>query len=193
MSVALATAAALSIAAACAPSVDAHMMAGIARHESGLRPLAIHDNSTGESVFPDDKAAAIHTAESLIGQGHSLDLGLFQINSANLGWLGLTVPAAFNPCRSAAAAAAVLTAFSRYNTGDATKGVVSGYAGAVVRAIDQVKAGDAAPIKAQLSSSHIRKPELRPPADSIFMAPALDSNGGQAINTSTHQATERKD
>jgi type IV secretion system protein VirB1 len=169
------------------------MLAGIAEHESGLRPFAIHDNATGQSVFPDDKAAAIATAESLISQGHSVDLGLFQINSANLGWLDLTVPAAFNPCRSAQAGAAVLTAFSRYNTGDAKKGIANGYAEGVTRAIERVKAGDAEPMKAQPASSRSHRLILNPPADSIFLAPALDSDGGQAMMASLPQPLERKD
>jgi soluble lytic murein transglycosylase-like protein len=45
----------------------------------------------------------------LIRQGYNIDLGLGQINSANLGWLGLSVEDAFEPCRNLAAAARVLT------------------------------------------------------------------------------------
>jgi hypothetical protein len=39
--------AALSIAVACAPSVDPHMIVAIGQHESGLDPLTIHDNTAG--------------------------------------------------------------------------------------------------------------------------------------------------
>lgn len=116
------------------------MLAGIAQHESGLHPLAIHDNTARKTTFPGDKAAAISTASALIKRGHSVDLGLFQINSGNFGWLGLTVEAAFDPCQSAAAGAKVLTAFSRYNTGSPEKGIANGYAAGVMNAVQRVKA-----------------------------------------------------
>lgn len=54
-----------------------------------------------------------------------------QINSANFGWLGLTMMDALDPCRSIAAGAEVLTAYSRYNTGSPTRGIKNGYAASV--------------------------------------------------------------
>lgn len=135
----LTASAVLSIAAACAPSVDAHMLTGLVLHESGGHAFAIHDNTTGKSLVPPAKAAAISTAQALIAQGHSIDVGLAQINSGNFAWLGLDVAAAFDPCRSIAAGAEVLTAYSRYNTGSPTRGVANGYAQSVVAAVHAVK------------------------------------------------------
>ena len=91
-----------------------------------------------------------------------------QVNSANFAVLGLTLEAAFDPCKSVAAGAAVLAggyvggtthegqqtalrvAISKYNTGDAQRGFANGYvhkvelaAAYVVPALD-VGAGPAA-------------------------------------------------
>ena len=68
--------------------------------------------------------------------GHSVDLGLMQINSANLARLGLSIADAFDACRSIKAGAQMLEAdyraamrdaLSRYNTGDPVRGIVNGY------------------------------------------------------------------
>ena len=57
-----------------------------------------------------------------------------QINQRNFGWLGLATGDAFEPCRSLAAGAAVLTAFSRYNTGSPRAGFDNGYVARVLAA-----------------------------------------------------------
>ena len=62
-----------------------------------------------------------------------------QINRGNFAWLGLTVDAAFDPCRSIAAGAAVLTQISRYNTGSPTAGFRNGYVARVLAADQKVK------------------------------------------------------
>jgi hypothetical protein len=73
-----------------------------------------------------------------------------QINQQNFGWLGLAAGHAFEPCRSLAAGAAVLTAFSRYNTGSPRAGFDNGYvarvlaAGRDARAAKTALAGDKA-------------------------------------------------
>ncbi|MGC9271898.1 transglycosylase SLT domain-containing protein, partial [Acidiphilium sp.] len=93
---------------------------------------------------------AIQIARHLIAAGHSVDLGLMQINSANLTRFGLTLRSAFNPCASLSAAglllardyqpaespgtdqAALQIAFSRYNTGSPVQGFQNGYVQRVV-------------------------------------------------------------
>ena len=133
------------IALACAPSVHVDTLAAIARTESGFDALALHDNTTGRRHRPRSRDGAITLATTLLRQGHSLDLGLMQVNSANLLRLGLTVENAFDPCRNLAAGAQVLVdgyqpperggdsqphllkALSRYNTGHPTRGVANGY------------------------------------------------------------------
>src|SRR5690242_14423813 len=74
----------------CVPPSIAQAMTGIALHESGLDPTRIQFNRNG-----------------------TFDAGLTQVNSANFGWLGLTLQDALNPCKNLAAGAKVLLA--RYN------------------------------------------------------------------------------
>ena len=156
------------LALRCGPSVAPSTLASIARTESGFQPLSINDNTTKTSGVPATRDIAIQIASKLLEAGHSVDVGIMQINSGNFGRLGLTLEAAFDPCRSVAAAAVILVgdyaggdthegqqaalrvALSRYNTGDAQRGFANGYvhkvelaARHVVPAID-VGAGPAA-------------------------------------------------
>ncbi|MEA2754399.1 MAG: type secretion system protein VirB1 [Aliidongia sp.] len=139
------------IADRCAPAVAPETLAAVAGAESGFFRLAVHDNTTGASVRSDSEADAIGTASRLIDAGHSLDLGLMQINMANFALLGLTVETAFQPCRSVAAAAWLLSegyvggathaeqqaalraALSQYNTGDPVRGFANGYVARIER------------------------------------------------------------
>lgn len=138
----------LALATRCAPEVAAGTLAAVAGAESGFNTLAIHDNTTHRNVAVRDKAGAIVIAARLIAAGHSVDLGLMQIDSGNLAGLGLTVRAAFDACASVRAAgrllaadyrpggkgrqAALLEALSRYNTGNAWRGFQNGYVRRVV-------------------------------------------------------------
>lgn len=145
-----------TLAARCAPSIAPATLLAVVKAESGFDPLAIGVNGPGggpvRSRRPEE---AVRRAKALIATGRSVDLGLGQINSRNLGWLGLTVEAAFDPCRNLAAAARVLedgwrragsaapqarlrTALSFYNTGHPTRGARNGYVARVVRAAAQV-------------------------------------------------------
>lgn len=120
------------LAASCAPGVAAETLSAIARTESSFDPFVIGDNTTRRSHRPQDQAEAIRTATTLLAAGHSLDLGIMQINNSNLNWVGLTVETAFDPCENIRAGATVLTAFSRYNTGSPTRGFRNGYVQRVV-------------------------------------------------------------
>jgi type IV secretion system protein VirB1 len=83
------------------------------------------------------------TARRLIAAGSRIDAGLAQINSENWDWLGLDAKTVFDPCANLAAAETVLfdaylrppftleAAISRYNSGDARRGVANGYVGRV--------------------------------------------------------------
>lgn len=121
-----------TLAATCAPQVAPTTLAAIAKTESGLDPFAIGDNTAHRSYHPPAKAEAMALAARLAAEGHDLDLGLMQINRRNFGWLGLAARDAFEPCRSLAAGAAVLTAFSRYNTGSPRAGLENGYVARVL-------------------------------------------------------------
>jgi type IV secretion system protein VirB1 len=143
---ALSVPAALAIALHCAPALDPAMLVGIARQESALDPLTLRDDSTGEVLRGAGVAAG---AQRRIAAGHSVDLGLWQINSRNLPLLGLSVAEAFEPCPAAAAAARLIELYSRYNTGSAKRGIANGYAAAVMASIRAVKgAAPAAPAAA---------------------------------------------
>ena len=133
---ALTVQAALAIALQCAPSVDPHMLVGIGQNEFGLETQILHDNTTGRVLRGD---GVIDAAALLISAGHSVDLGVMQINSRNLGLLGLSLTDAFDPCRSVAGAARLIALFSQYNTGSPSRGIANGYAGNVVAAIRRVK------------------------------------------------------
>lgn len=144
------------LAASCGPSVHVETLAAVARAESRFNTLAIGDNSLGRSRSFTTPQAAVATATALIRQGHSVDLGLMQINSKNLRGLGMSVADTFDACRSIAAGARVLSgayrqpnvgedaqpallrAISRYNTGNPTRGFANGYVGRVLLAAAQV-------------------------------------------------------
>jgi type IV secretion system protein VirB1 len=128
-----------TLAVTCAPQVAPATLAAIAQTESGLDPLAVGDNTAQRSYHPAAKPEAIALAAQLAAEGHDLDLGLMQINRRNFGWLGLAGADAFEPCRSLAAGAAVLTALSRYNTGKSSSPTGMDYAR---RVLSQGKGGD---------------------------------------------------
>jgi len=95
---------------ACAPLVAPVTLAAVVQHESGGHPLAVHDNAAGMSYRPRSEDEAVALAKGLIAQGHSVDLGLGQINSGNLAWLGQSVETIFKPCTNLAATQKVLLA-----------------------------------------------------------------------------------
>jgi type IV secretion system protein VirB1 len=94
--------------ARCAPNVGPRTMAAIVKVESGGDPFAIGDNTTRRSYHLRVRAMAETLAHRLIGAGHSVDLGIAQIDDANLGRLGLNVRTAFDPCVNLAAEAHML-------------------------------------------------------------------------------------
>src|SRR3546814_382226 len=101
-------------------------------------------------LVPTSREQAVALARHYIGKGHSVDLGLGQINSRNMKALGLTWDNVFDPCTNIAAAGAVLSgnyhsvraglhpqralriALSMYNTGSQLRGFSNGYVGRVV-------------------------------------------------------------
>jgi type IV secretion system protein VirB1 len=160
----LALQAALALALQCAPAIDPHMIVAIGQHESGLDPLTIHDNTTGQSLHGEGVIAA---AARLIAAGHSVDLGLMQINSHNLDLLKLPLRDAFAACRSIEAAARLLVLFSRYNTGSPTTGISNGYAPRVMAVMDSIRAAP--------SDSVIREPQHQIASPRSTLASQLSS------------------
>lgn len=140
-------AAAYALAQQCAPGVAAETLLAVVHTESAFDTLAIGVNVGPRlGVRPRTPADAAREARRRLKAGGDVDLGLGQINSRNLAWLGLSVDDAFDPCRNLAGAAKVLAfgyrasvqahatpqaalrdALSRYNTGDPVRGHRNGY------------------------------------------------------------------
>ncbi len=185
----LTAAAFVQLAAACGPAVHVETLASIAHAESSFDPLAIHDNVTGRTYRPNTLAQAVQLAGDLISvKRRSVDLGLMQINSANLPRLGLSIADSFDPCKNIAAGArvlvggyqvpaagldaqpALLRALSRYNTGKPDRGFTNGY----VRRV-QYAAGQIVPaIRLAGSTTPIEEGEALPPPEPPPPPPAWD-------------------
>lgn len=171
----------IALAQECAPWVAHETMAAIVKTESAFRPLAIGVNGGARLARqPENKAEAIVTAKWLIANGYNIDMGLGQVNSANLAKTGLTVEDAFDPCKNLAAAATILTwnyqaasrkvegeqaalhaALSAYNTGSFTKGFSNGY---VQKVVNNAGAAPAVPVVSPipLTGAKAPKPAAKP-------------------------------
>ncbi|MDO9713188.1 lytic transglycosylase domain-containing protein [Paracraurococcus lichenis] len=166
---ALTLAAATALAVQCAPDVAPGTLTGIWWHESGFNPFAIGVNAGPRLARqPTNAAEAVAVARRLLAEGRDFDAGLGQINVRNWRWLGLDAETVFDPCRNAAASAAVLTAFSLYNTGTPGRGFANGYVQGVVAA---GRANDVVPSPA----AALPAPKQPPPAEPPLCAPSFDS------------------
>ena len=155
--------------------VDPSTLAAIVRTESAFNPHAIGINGRVRLARqPQTRVEAIATAKWLIGRGYNIDMGLGQINSANLPRLRLSVEDVFDPCKNLHAAATILqasylkakqsrqgeqdalhAAFSAYNTGSFSRGFRNGY---VQKVLHSAGYGDK-PVKAPSQTSRaLRNP-----------------------------------
>jgi len=151
---ALSLIAVLNLAATCAPTVAPETLLSVVRVESATSPLVIGDNTARRAYHPGSLADAVATAETLIAQGHSLDLGIAQISwkAGHLQARGLPLSAAFDACTGLRVGSEVLAdcyrrasgveqarlrqALSCYNTGTLDRG--AGYTARVWRAAAEV-------------------------------------------------------
>ena len=159
----------------CAPHVHQQTMAAIVKTESGFKPFSIGVNKSEVKLIrqPANKQEAVTTAKWLISNGYNIDMGMAQINSANMKWLGVSIDDLFDPCKNVAAGAKILlnnyidafkkigepqdalrAALSSYNTGNATAGIKNGYVAKVTAASVTVPA---------LLSLAPKAPEQAPP------------------------------
>jgi hypothetical protein len=83
-------------------------MAAIVNVESGGNSLAIGDNTAGRSYYPRDRATAEALARRLLQAGHSIDVGIAQIDSMNFPGFGVTVHSIFDPCINLSIGATIL-------------------------------------------------------------------------------------
>lgn len=186
---ALSVAAALALAAQCAPSVAPETLLSVVQVESRFEPLAIGVNGAPRiTVTAGSLDDAITKAEALIAAGRSIDLGLAQINSRNLSWLGLSLREVFEPCTNLRAAARILndgyarsdatrvgeqaalrTALSYYNTGHPARGLTNGYVGRVTSAAARIVPAIGGASSATLTATAPAAPtELSRPAWDVF-------------------------
>lgn len=135
------------LALQCAPNVSPVTIEAIIRVESKGNPLALNVNRVKvQPVMPKTAPDVAKVAADWIARGFSVDLGLMQINSANLAKLGLTIEQVLDPCVNIRAGAAILAdgyaraknlhgegqtalqaALSAYNTGNFSYGFRNGY------------------------------------------------------------------
>lgn len=186
---ALSLAAALALAAQCAPAVAPETLLSVVHVESRFEPLAIGVNGLPRiTIAPTSVEDAVDKAGELIAAGRSIDLGLGQINSKNLSWLGLSLREVFDPCTNLAAAARVLqdgygrsdagrvgeqaalkTALSYYNTGHPHRGLSNGYVGKVEVAASRIVPALGGVIAVAPSElQHLPPPERPSPAWDVF-------------------------
>lgn len=108
-----------ALLAQCAPNVGPKTMGGIIQYESAWHRFAIGDNDARRSYFPTTLEDARAIADRLIGEGHNLDAGYAQINSANWRIYGLNTISVFDPCTNVRVGAAIIATnyvdASKYN------------------------------------------------------------------------------
>jgi len=150
--------------AKCAPTVAPSTMASIIKVESSGHIYALADagpvnlpwsvrKSMVKSHFLSTKEEAVTLAKSLLAKGHTVSLGLSQVNDRNLKSLGLSIEQVFDPCTNLSAGGRILTDFYRrasrefgpgeqalraaisaYNSGSWERGEANGYVGQVYKA-----------------------------------------------------------
>ena len=92
----------------CAPEVSPVTMAALVAQESAGDPDALDDDSTRIVYHPVSYTGAARLAAQLIGAGHSVDLGLTQVNSGWLPALHLTAAKLLEPCENLRAGSLIL-------------------------------------------------------------------------------------
>ena len=151
--------------ARCAPTVHPETMSAVISAESRGHQYAIADAGPVKipwaqrkhlvrSYYLGSLDSAVTKATELIAGGHTVSLGLAQVNDRNLANLGLSVRAVFDPCTNVAAGGQILTRFyqkaiqkfgpgsralrasiSAYNSGDWMRGENEGYVGLVYKQV----------------------------------------------------------
>jgi len=136
----------LALASECAAFVAPQTLVAIVKTESNYQPFRIGVNGGSRlERQPVSREEAVVTARWLLNKGYNIDLGLGQVNSANLNRVGLTVQDAFDPCKNIKASGTIFhksyqaalrqypedqafkAALSAYNTGNFRKGFANGY------------------------------------------------------------------
>ncbi len=100
---------------ACAPAVSADTMRAIVAVESRGYSYAINDNTArtaycvpGTRSYPCSREQAGAIAENAIAHGHSIDVGIAQVNSGNFRMFRVTGATMLEPCANLRVASAIL-------------------------------------------------------------------------------------
>lgn len=154
-----------ALIARCAPTVHPETMAAVVSAESRGHQFAIADagpvklpwaqrKALVRSIYPGSLQEAITTAQNLIANGHTVSLGVAQVNDRNLARMGVSVQDVFDPCVNIAVGGKILTDFyekavakfgngpaalraalSAYNSGDWARGAKDGYVDLVYKQV----------------------------------------------------------
>lgn len=174
----------VSLAQQCAPEVATEAVVPLVVTESGGNSLQINVNK-GPRVRAESVAEAAAIVRRYMMAGYTVDVGLAQINSANLLRLGATVEQAFEPCTNLWLASSLLqqgyelasrhytgldaisATYSFYNTGTLTRGFRNGYVRRVWSAASALGSVQSAPIRpaAPLQSGGRSVPAVKPVSD----------------------------
>jgi type IV secretion system protein VirB1 len=188
----------LTLAARCAPHVDAHTLAALVHTESGYNPYAIGVVGAHLVRQPDSLDEAIATVDNLARLGYNFSLGLGQVNRYNLARFGETTTSIFEPCANLRVAASILSecfaraarteadeqyalrkALSCYYSGNFSTGFTAGYVERVVsHALDDGHR-EVAPIPLAPGGAAPPTPAGPTHADSGAGLPATSSHGGR--------------
>lgn len=197
----------LSLIQNCSPSIDPAIVQAIVKTESSFNPFAIGVNRGGNRLAkqPNSFGEAVQIAKRLLAQGVNIDMGLGQINSANMNWLNLSVEQAFNPCSNLKAMQTVYLdcyskagitglgtrmqrAFSCYNTGGMTKGFNNGYVNKATNNFNQLVAKMAQSIAPSTPTSQIQfQPKIQ------YQTYALDGSKIAIDNIQINSASKSPD
>lgn len=128
----LTTAALLTFAMQCAPTIHPDTISDIAKTESGLNPYAIAEivpikggRSRVISYMPSSKEAALKIVEEIKQRKHRYSVGVMQITSTNFSSFDVDANAMFNPCNNLSVAEKIIT--DCYQRGETLKRMLSCY------------------------------------------------------------------
>jgi len=108
---------------ACAPSVAPDTMRAIISVESRGYIYAINDNTSretycvpGAAMYPCNRDQAASIAENAVRSGHSVDVGIAQVNSGNFRTYGVSATQMLGPCENLRIGGKILVDSYRHST-----------------------------------------------------------------------------
>lgn len=175
----------MALAMSCAPDVAPETIARIVAVESNNQVFALNVNKLGgRQPRANNAEDAARWARHYIERGHTVDMGLMQINSANLRRLGYTVEEILDPCTNVRAGAKILTenfnaasrqwddpqralqaALSAYNTGNFRNGFRNGYVAKYMNGPSEIELADGDPVVVEAQEEAVVLPveDIGPP------------------------------